>query len=66
MNKIEPEVGVRRRSLLQDRLPVKFQDVKFNDPKFKYESTPMLYVKNKMAEASLRPKEKEKILYRPY
>ena len=30
-----PEVGcVGRGSLLQDRLPVKFQDVKFKDPKF--------------------------------
>ena len=28
---------VRRVSLLQDRLPVKFQDVKFKDPKFKHE-----------------------------
>ena len=31
------EVGVRRGSLLQDRLPVKFQDVKFQDPKLKHE-----------------------------
>ena len=28
---------VRRESLLQDRLPVKFQDVKFKDPNFKCE-----------------------------
>ena len=28
---------VRRGSLLQDRLPVKFQDVKFNDMKLKHE-----------------------------
>ena len=28
---------VRRGSLLQDRLPVKFQDVKFRYPKFKHE-----------------------------
>ena len=28
---------VGRGSLLQDRLPVKFQDVKFKDPKFKHE-----------------------------
>ena len=28
---------VRRGSLLQDRLPVKFQDMKFKDPKFKHE-----------------------------
>ena len=27
---------VRRGSLLQDRLPVKFQDVKFKDPNFKH------------------------------
>ena len=27
---------VRRGSLLQDCLPVKFQDVKFKDPKFKH------------------------------
>ena len=27
---------VRRGSLLQDRLPVKFQDEKFKDPKFKH------------------------------
>ena len=29
--------SVRKGSLLQDHLPVKFQDVKFKDPKFKYE-----------------------------
>ena len=29
--------GVRRESLLQDRLPVKFQDVKFTVPKCKHE-----------------------------
>ena len=28
---------VRRGSLLQDRFPVKFQDVNFKDPKFKLE-----------------------------
>ena len=28
---------VRRGSLLQDGLPVNFEDVKFKDPKFKYE-----------------------------
>ena len=27
----EPEVGVSEASLLQDRLPVKFQDVKFKN-----------------------------------
>ena len=35
-------VVVRRGSLLQDRLPVKFQDVKFKDPKFKHE----IFVRN--------------------
>ena len=29
----------QKRSLLQDRLPVKFKDVKFKDPKFKHESS---------------------------
>ena len=39
-----PDVGVseegvcyRRGSVLQDCLPVKFQEVKFKDPKFKHE-----------------------------
>ena len=58
----------QKREFAANRLPRKFQDVKFKDPKFKHEimrnrhetfvtisSMPTLYVRNKMAEASPLP-----------